>query len=222
MLSACTSEDKPPSPGLAPAAGCAQDEDGGSVPRVCAGQEWLWLGAGLSQDALVPCSPGLALLLIHCSAPIPGFAAPSPVTAGISQLLWPLCLWKVLPGCKPRGYEERLVYVFGHCSLSPGQCGWDNVGDTAPCGTCCLSPGAEQSLSAGLGTGASAQHPWPAANPSGLWSSLRIHLPSSGLCKFGINLISLLLLLTESERMEINACWEGQADSLSHSPGNFH
>lgn len=56
----------------------------------------------------------------------------------------------------------------------------------------------------------------------GLWSSLQNHLPSSGLCKFGINLISLLLLLTESERMKIKACWEGQADSLSHSPVNFH
>lgn len=47
-------------------------------------------------------------------------------------------------------------------------------------------------------------------------------LPRSGFCKFGRNLISLVLLLTESKRMKINDCWEGQTDSLSHSPVNFH
>lgn len=114
--------------------------DGGSVPmalspwlcpQVCGGQEWPWLGQGSHRMSWSPAA-------LPFSAPIP---APSPVTAGI---YFPALASVPLEGFSWLHFGPELtglVCVLGHSAAPQGGVGgitWV----TAPCGTCCLSPGA--------------------------------------------------------------------------------
>ena len=82
--------------------------------------------------------------------------------------------------------------------------GW--VGGWVGCRTCPHGDGSRGTAS--LAGGKSRRCPRRGGAP------FRNRLPRSGCRKFGRNFISVVLLLTESRRMKISDCGEGQADSL--------